>query len=78
QCEMIIRILVLPGKWIKEDLPRILEFIEKDLPNAKVNLMAQYRPEWKADTYPELSKRLTDEEWQGALGILSRYSVKRL
>ncbi|MCK4248010.1 MAG: radical SAM protein, partial [Methanomicrobia archaeon] len=66
------------GKWIEEDLPGILEFIEKDLPNAKVNLMAQYSPEWKAETYPELSRRLSDEEWQRACGILSRYSVKRL
>ena len=76
QCEMIIRILVLPGKWIEEDLPEILNFIEKNLPEAKVNLMPQYRPEWKAGIYPELSRRITGEEWKRALEILSWYSVR--
>ncbi|RLF94286.1 radical SAM protein, partial [Thermococci archaeon] len=53
-----------------------LNFIEKNLPEAKVNLMPQYRPEWKAGIYPELSRRITGEEWQKVLEILSRYSVK--
>ena len=76
QCDMIIRILVLPGKWVEEDLPRILDFIEKNLPNARINLMSQYRPEYNAFEHPELSRRLTDKEWQKACEILSRYSVK--
>lgn len=78
QCDMIIRILVLPGKWIEEDLPKILDFVEENLPNARINLMSQYRPEYNAFEHPELSRRLTDKEWQKACEILSHYSVKTL
>ncbi len=78
QCEMIIRILVLPGNWVEEDLPCILDFIEKELPDARVNLMAQYHPAWKAGTHPELSRRLTREEWGKACEILSTHDVKTL
>ncbi|MEA1992819.1 MAG: 4Fe-4S cluster-binding domain-containing protein [Euryarchaeota archaeon] len=78
QCEMIIRILVLPGKWIEEDLPKILTFIEKELPNARVNLMGQYRPEWRADEYPELSRRLTRDEWEKACNIYSAYDLRKM
>ena len=76
QCEVMIRILVLPGEWIEEDLPRILSFIEKELPDATVNLMAQYRPAWKADEHPELSQILTSEDWERACAMLRQHDVK--
>jgi putative pyruvate formate lyase activating enzyme len=76
QCEMIIRVLVLPGKWIEEDLPRILAFIEKELPEVRINLMSQYRPAWKAHEHPELSQMLTSEEWKRVCKIFGEYTVK--
>ena len=31
------------------------------------NLMAQYRPEYKAHDYPAIARRLTNEEWRQAV-----------
>jgi putative pyruvate formate lyase activating enzyme len=65
--KIIIRHLVLPNhlecctfpilKWISENL---------NLRNVKVNIMAQYRPEWKAENYEEINKRLTHDEFERA------------
>jgi putative pyruvate formate lyase activating enzyme len=65
--KIIIRHLVLPNhlecctfpvlKWISENL---------NLKNIKVNVMAQYRPEWKAQDYREINRRLTRDEFERA------------
>jgi putative pyruvate formate lyase activating enzyme len=65
--EIIIRILLLPGhieccakpiiKWIAENLGTWV----------RVNIMDQYRPEWRAYEIPELRRRLTDKEYRTAL-----------
>jgi len=60
--ELIIRVLVLPGH--NECCTRpILEWIHDNLgAMTRVNLMFQYRPEWRARERPELSRRLTQAE----------------
>ncbi|MCK4780099.1 MAG: pyruvate formate lyase-activating protein, partial [Candidatus Lokiarchaeota archaeon] len=56
----------------------ILDFVAKELPNAVMNIMAQFRPQWKAFEYPEINRRPTSQEMQEArdyadkLGILWR------
>ena len=65
--KIIIRHLVLPEhlecctfpilRWISENL---------DLNNVKVNVMDQYRPEWKAGNYKEINGRLTMDEFERA------------
>jgi len=65
--EITLRHLILPNhlecctkpvlKWISENLK------EKCL----VNLMDQYRPEWKARLYPEINRRISSEEYETAL-----------
>jgi len=40
-------------------------------------VMAQYRPEHKALRYPELSRRLTAEEYSGALEAARRHGLWR-
>ncbi|MCS7120332.1 MAG: radical SAM protein [Nitrososphaerota archaeon] len=67
--ELIIRVLVLPGhlscctepilKWISEKLGE----------NVRVNLMFQYRPEWRAHEIPELRRRLTFNEMKKAVEL---------
>jgi len=67
--ELIIRVLVLPGhlecctkpilNWIAENLGR----------ETRVNVMFQYRPEWRAYEIPELRRRLTREEMERAIRL---------
>ena len=60
--ELIIRVLVLPEH--NECCTRpILQWIHDNLgPMMRVNLMFQYRPEWRANERPELRRRLSPEE----------------
>lgn len=67
QAELLIRHLVLPShleccsfevlKWIAE------KFGNK----ARVNIMGQYRPEYKASRHPEIARRVTGSEVMSAL-----------
>jgi putative pyruvate formate lyase activating enzyme len=62
QCEMIIRHLVLP-KHFKCCTKPVLEWIAENLENVRVNVMDQYRPEYNAYDYKELTMRLDREEF---------------
>jgi putative pyruvate formate lyase activating enzyme len=67
--ELIIRILVLPNhlecctkpiiNWIAENLGR----------ETRVNIMFQFRPEWRAYEIPELRRRLTRDEMERAIAL---------
>jgi putative pyruvate formate lyase activating enzyme len=67
--ELIIRVLVLPNhlecctkpilNWIAENLGR----------ETRVNVMFQYRPEWRAHEIPELRRRLTRDEMETAIKL---------
>jgi putative pyruvate formate lyase activating enzyme len=67
--ELIIRVLVLPNhlecctkpiiNWIAENLGR----------ETRVNIMFQYRPEWRAYEVPELRRRLTQNEMERAIQL---------
>jgi putative pyruvate formate lyase activating enzyme len=60
--EIIVRVLVLPGHLDCCTKP-ILNWIADNLGvEARVNVMFQYRPEWRAHEIPELRRRLTDAE----------------
>jgi len=69
QSEVIIRHLVLPGhldcctktvlEWISENLGR----------RVKVNVMAQYHPDYEAGEYEELTRRLSWDEFNSALNF---------
>ena len=56
----------------------ILDYIAKELPNAVVNLMGQYRPQFHAFKYSDINRRPTSQEMQeirnyaDKLGILWR------
>ena len=62
---LIIRHLIMPGNIAGTD--RFVRWVAQELtPGTSVNLMAQYRPEHKAFDHPEISRRITSEEWQQA------------
>jgi putative pyruvate formate lyase activating enzyme len=74
--ELIIRVLVLPAhvecctkptlKWIAENLGA----------ETRVNLMFQYRPEWRAREIPELRRKLTAGERKRAVALAEEAGLK--
>jgi len=67
--EMIIRILVLPNHLECCVFPS-LDWIAEKVPEALVNLMAQYHPTWQVsrnpETFPDIARRVSREEMQQA------------
>jgi putative pyruvate formate lyase activating enzyme len=62
--ELIIRVLVLPGHLECCTKP-ILSWIAENLGvETRVNLLFQYRPEWRAHEIPELRRRLSTDEME--------------
>ncbi len=60
---LIIRHLVMPNGIGGSE--RVMEWIAEKLPkDTYVNIMAQYTPAHKAYDYPEISRRITGEEYQ--------------
>lgn len=67
--ELIIRVLVLPNHLECCTKP-ILNWIAENLGlETRVNVMFQYRPEWRAYEIPELRRRLTRAEIDKALHL---------
>jgi putative pyruvate formate lyase activating enzyme len=60
--EMIIRHLVIPNHVECCSKP-IIKWISENLPNACVNIMSQYRPEYQARDYDDISRNVTIEEF---------------
>lgn len=73
--EIIIRHLVLP-EHIECCSKPILDYVAKELPNAVVNIMSQFRPQYKAYQFSEINRRTTSQEilevknYAKSLGIL--------
>ncbi len=73
---VLIRHLVLPEGLAGTE--KIMKFIAEDLStDSYVNIMMQYSPLYKASEYPELSRRITQEEFQGALAIARSFGLHR-
>jgi len=73
---LLIRHLVMPGNLGgTEDLMKfIAEEISRD---SYVNIMQQYRPEHKSFDYPELSRRITYDEYLDAVKMARRFGLHR-
>lgn len=73
--ELITRILVLPSH-LECCVKPIISWIGKNLGGqTRVNIMFQYRPEWKAFEVPELNRRLTHDEMLRALDLASQVQL---
>lgn len=62
---LILRHLVMPNNVSGTD--QVLRWVARELSTETyVNLMPQYRPQYKAWQYPEIARRLNAEEWRQA------------
>jgi len=74
---LMIRHLVMPNnvggtkeviKWIAENLPK----------DTYLNIMSQYRPMYKAFDYPEISRRITRQEYEEAVRCAKELGLTNL
>jgi len=74
---LLVRHLVLPNNLAGSE--KIFQFLAKEIsPNTFVNVMNQYYPAWKSFQYPELSRRITKEEFQEAINLAKKLDLKRI
>jgi len=76
KAEFLIRHLVMPDhldcctrpilKWISENLGK----------DVRVNVMFQYRPEYRAHEHPEIDRRLTNDEMFKAAQLVKEFGLK--
>jgi putative pyruvate formate lyase activating enzyme len=59
--KLIVRHLVLPG--LIENSKDCLDFIARLSPDITVSIMCQYSPQYQADRFPEINRKLTSEEY---------------
>lgn len=74
---LLIRHLVMPGS--SRDAADIFEFIAEQIsPRAFVNVMAQYRPCYRADEHDEIASPLARSEFEEALTAARRSGLERI
>jgi putative pyruvate formate lyase activating enzyme len=74
---LIIRHLILPNRIAGTE--EFLKFVAENLSKTTyLNLMRQYRPEYKALEYPEIARRITTKEYKEALDWAGKYGLHRL
>jgi putative pyruvate formate lyase activating enzyme len=75
--EILLRHLVLPGHLECCTKP-ISEWVAKNIPHIRFNLMFQYRPCYRVIEYPELNRGLTPEEKTRAIEIVKEAGIEDL
>jgi putative pyruvate formate lyase activating enzyme len=74
---LLVRHLVMPGSL--EETREILGFLANEVSaDTYVNVMDQYRPCGKANQYPPIDRRLTNDEYQAALKMAKDAGLHRL
>lgn len=74
---LLIRHLILPNRIAGTE--EFLKFVAQNISRTTyINLMRQYRPEYKAFDFPELSRRITSDEYAEALRLAQKYGLTRL
>jgi len=73
---LLIRHLVLPNRIAGSF--KVLEFIANEISKESyVNIMAQYRPCYRADKYPELARPITRQEYQEVIDYAQKLGLHR-
>ncbi|MCX7844815.1 MAG: radical SAM protein [Candidatus Bipolaricaulota bacterium] len=73
---LLVRHLVLPNDLAGTE--RVLRFLREEIsPDTYVNLMAQYYPTHRAWEFPEISRRITSEEYKKALVLAQSMGLRR-
>ena len=74
---LLVRHLVLPGELA--GTAEVMRFLGEEIsPDTYLNLMAQYRPCYRANEYPELMRRLAPGEYRAALELARGAGLHRL
>lgn len=74
---LILRHLILPNRIAGTE--SLLKFVAENLSKTTyLNLMRQYRPEYKAFDYPEIARRIKRDEYEEALNWARKYGLNRL
>ena len=77
QGEIILRHLVLPNH-IKCCSKPILNWISKNIPDSLVNIMAQYRPEYKANNFEDINRNITQDEYFETISYARKLKINIL
>jgi len=73
---LLIRHLVMPNGVASSEA--VLKFIAEEISvHSYVNIMDQYRPEYRAYEYPEINCRITHKEYLEAVQIAKRFRLHR-
>lgn len=72
---LLVRHLVLPNNLAGTE--EVVRFISELSKNTYINIMDQYRPEYKADQYNELSRCITLSEYREALRLARAAGLSR-
>jgi putative pyruvate formate lyase activating enzyme len=73
---LLVRHLVLPAGLA--GTAEVVRFLSQEIsPNTYLNIMSQYRPEYNACRFPELSRPITGQEYNEALRLAARAGLTR-
>ncbi|HSB04291.1 MAG TPA: radical SAM protein, partial [Thermodesulfobacteriota bacterium] len=73
---LLIRHLVMPGGVASSE--EVLRFIAKEISvHSYINVMEQYRPEYLAHEFEEISRRITQKEYLEAVQMARRFGLYR-
>ena len=73
---LLVRHLVLPED--AAGTAEVVRFLSEEIsPNTYLNVMAQFRPEYKACRFPELDRGITGQEYAHALRLATRAGLAR-
>ncbi len=73
---LLIRHLVMPGGVASSEA--VLKFIAEEISShSYVNIMDQYRPEYRAYEYSEISRRITHKEYLETIQMAKRFHLYR-
>ena len=73
---LLVRHLVLPNDL--SGTRQVMEFLASLSKDTYVNVMAQYRPCYEAASVPEVNRRITRQEYEGAVQIAREAGLRRL
>lgn len=71
---LVVRHLVLPGGV--DETVKALTWISENTPQALVSLMFQYQPYYQARLYPEIDRRVSEEEYERVMDVLDELDLE--
>ncbi len=73
---LIVRLLVLPG--LIDEVKDNLRFLAEEIDIMPyISLMNQYFPTWKSIDYPEINRKINEDEFMQAFSCMRRYGLNK-